>query len=183
MVKTSRKFLKVNSFFNDADISEIIKLSQVIYKNEYHSLELGKISFVCKNYRHALNETIEQIKKSGNIKAFVFIDPFDYKDVRMNDIKNLISNSSVEVLLYLPCKNMFTINENGIREPIYQFINDIIPTEQWPLKEPSVNFINILSEAFKTAIGTDYLLERFVNRIGKDQYCCFFSFKHLEINV
>lgn len=163
--------------FNDIDQSKIEKLKQNIRTRKLHYPEIGKIEFKKEDYNKILPQIVDSINKTGkNEKAFVFIDPYGYKEIRISDIKNILENKKTEVLLFLPTHFMFRFHENGTPECLIEFINELVPEKEWPKTETGLEFIETLNDSFKKYLGSDYFVDSFAISRDKNQFFCLFFF-------
>ncbi|PUV25149.1 three-Cys-motif partner protein TcmP [Sphingobacterium athyrii] len=163
--------------FNDIDPRLIEKLKNNIEAANIHCAEIGSIAFSSIDYKILCGELRDTLKKMPkNEKAFVFIDPYGYKEVRFSEIKDLLTGKNSEVLLFLPTHFMFRFNENGTPESLHNFIDDIVPKEQWPKSETGLDFVENLKEAFQKNLGSDYFVDSFIISREKNQFFCLFFF-------
>jgi three-Cys-motif partner protein len=171
---TSGKF---HCFFNDIDNKKIDTLINNINKQKLHYPEIGTINFENKDYQILCPEISTRIKNiKKNEKAFVFIDPYGYKEIRISDIKSLLEKGNSEVLLFLPTHFMFRFRENGTPESLYEFINEIVPENEWPESKTGLDFIENLKNAFKKYLGETYFVDTFIISREKNQFFCLFFF-------
>lgn len=94
------KDLKLSILFNDQDKNNIESLEDEIKK-----LHIDKkvIAITIKNekYENIIGRFINQLKIVQTPK-FIFLDPFNYSNVSMNDLKKIMSLPNTEVLLFIP---------------------------------------------------------------------------------
>lgn len=92
--------LKTYILFNDQSKKNTDSLETELNKIEYNE---KVISVTIKNekYENYLNPFIEKLKKNRTPK-FIFLDPFTYSNVKMNDLKKLMNLPYTEVLLFIP---------------------------------------------------------------------------------
>ncbi len=109
-------------------------------------------------------------------KAFVFIDPYGYKDIKVASIKSLLRAKKSEVLLFLPTQFMFRFEKQGTPECLIDFISELMPIEQWPVSETGIDFIVSLKEAFRNFLGNEYYVDSFIITREKNQFFCLFFF-------
>lgn len=173
---TGRELSKFNCLFNDIDNGKVKKVEEYISKNNLHYPEIGKLNFRTEDYRKLLQEVIGETEKFKKRKAFVFIDPYGYKDIKVADINSLLQNGSTEVLLFLPTQFMFRFETKGTPESLKEFINELMPIEKWPTSETGIEFIENLREAFREALGDDYFVDSFIITRDKNQFFCLFFF-------
>lgn len=168
---------KFHCVFNDIDHNKINTLIDNISKHKLHYPEIGTINFENKDYQNLCPEIslkIKNIKK--NDKAFVFIDPYGYKEIRIKDIKSLLEKRNSEVLLFLPTHFMFRFRENGTPESLYEFINEIVPEDEWPKSKTGLDFIENLKSGFKKYLGDSFFVDTFIISREKNQFFCLFFF-------
>ena len=167
---------KFNCLFNDREKWKIEKLQNEISKRKLHYSEIGKLEFSEKDYRNLLPEIVSEINKLKKQKAFVFIDPYGYKDIKASDIKAILQSNKSEVLLFLPTQFMFRFETKGTPECLVEFIDELIPIDQWPVSETGVDFIENLTEGFRKYFGKDYFVDSFIITRDKNQFFCLFFF-------
>ena len=168
---------KFHCVFNDIDHNKVNTLIDNISKHKLHYPEIGTINFENKDYQNLCPEIslkIKNIKK--NDKAFVFIDPYGYKEIRIKDIKSLLEKRNSEVLLFLPTHFMFRFRENGTPESLYEFINEIVPEDEWPKSKTGLDFIENLKSGFKKYLGDSFFVDTFIISREKNQFFCLFFF-------
>lgn len=173
---TTGKPKKINCLFNDVDLEKIKKLQEEIRNHNLHDNLIGKLEFTNEDYKDLLPKVIQSINKLKKQKAFVFIDPYGYKEIRISHIRDLLSSKSSEVLLFLPTQFMFRFEEKGTPQSLIEFISEIVPKEKWPRSETGIEFINNLNDGFQAALGDDYFVDSFIITRDKNQFFCLFFF-------
>lgn len=171
------KSSKFHCLFNDIDGNKISTLQNNISNLKLHYLEFGSITFSQKDYKLLVPEVSSKINelKKGE-KAFIFIDPYGYKEVRISDIKSLLQKGNSEVLLFLPTHFMFRFIDGGTPESLYEFIEEIVPKQEWPKSVTGLEFIENLKNGFKTYLGDNIFVDTFVISRDKNQFFCLFFF-------
>jgi len=167
---------KFNCLFNDIEKWKVEKLQKEIANRKLHYSEIGKLSFSQKDYKTLLPEVANEINGLKKQKAFVFIDPYGYKDIKVGDIKSLLQSNKSEVLLFLPTQFMFRFETKGTPECLVDFISELMPIEQWPTSNTGIDFIENLTEAFRISLGLDYFVDSFIITRDKNQFFCLFFF-------
>lgn len=167
---------KFNCFFNDIEKWKIEKLKTEIANRKLHYPEIGSLNFSESNYRNLLPKVFSEINALKKEKAFVFIDPYGYKDMKVADIKSLLQSNKSEVLLFLPTQFMFRFQNKGTPECLIDFIGELMPVEKWPVSETGIDFIENLTEAFRNSLGNDYFVDSFIITRDKNQFFCLFFF-------
>lgn len=165
-----------NCHFNDIEPEKTQKVKNVIEKQKLFYPEFGGIKYSNIDYQILVTDVANQIKKLKTEKAFVFIDPYGYKDIKVKDIKSLLQSKKTEVLLFLPTQFMFRFEKKGTPESLKEFITELMPPEEWPESETGVEFIQNLTEAFRKTIGSGFFVDSFIITRDKNQFFCLFFF-------
>ncbi|NVN95218.1 MAG: three-Cys-motif partner protein TcmP [Bacteroidetes bacterium] len=167
---------KFNCLFNDIDENKIKKLQLEITERKLHYSEMGNLKFSQKDYCNILPEVAQEINTLKNQKAFIFIDPYGYKNIKISDIKILLKSNKSEVLLFLPTQFMFRFETKGTPESLIEFIDELIPIEKWPKSDTGIEFIENLTEAFRNKLGPSYYVDSFIISRDLNQFFCLFFF-------
>jgi three-Cys-motif partner protein len=182
-VAKSQKSTKVDCHFNDIDNKKIEKVKQAIKDKALHYEEFGDIEFTSNDYQvehDSLLKILPKLKKQ-NQKAFIFIDPYEYKHIKTSQIKSLIAHGNAEVLLWLPTQFMYRFAENGTPEALKDFIEELVKYKDWKKNDNVWNFIFQLKEGFNACLGNKYFVDTFT--IQKDintVFCLFFFSSHIK---
>ncbi len=162
--------------FNDLDKAKINKIEKFIRDEQFNSNKKINISLTSIDYRDLVPSLQNEFSKFQNKKAFIFIDPYGYKDIKICDLKMLLESNHSEVLLFLPTQFMFRFAKNGMPESLLEFITELIPEELWPNSSTGLEFIENLTEAFKTKFSPERFVDSFVITRDRNQYFCLFFF-------
>jgi three-Cys-motif partner protein len=172
----------VNCHFNDLAVKKVEKVKSVITAKSLHYPEFGSIAFSSVDYQSKLDQLLQSFKRlrSNNKKAFVFIDPYEYKHISGSQIVNLMASGCVEVLLWLPTQFMYRFASNGTPEALKDFIVELIPgfSDQGFIDVWS--FIKQLKDGFQDLLGESFFVDTFT--IQKDPatvFCLFFFTSHI----
>jgi three-Cys-motif partner protein len=161
--------------FNDIESWKIQKLKTEVSNRKLHYSEIGEVNYSEDDYREKLSEVASKINGFKKEKAFVFIDPYGYKEIKVSDIKSLLKSGKSEVLLFLPTQFMFRFEKQGTPECLVDFISELMPVEQWPASETGIDFIENLTEAFRKTLG-EHFVDSFIITRDKNQFFCLFFF-------
>jgi len=170
---------KFNCFFNDGNFSKIEKLKAIISERNLHYPVIGNLEFSNQEYEKLLPEIISKINRLKNDKAFVFLDPYGYKEIKVNDIKNLVASKKSEVLLFLPTQFMFRFEKKGTPECLSDFIKDLLPEQDWPKSETGIDFIETMLEAFRKKLPETFVDSFIITREKNQFFCLFFFTSHI----
>ena len=179
----SADYTKIDIHFNDIKSDKIKKLKQSINERKLYYPDFGDIEFSSEDYLVQCDKLISELPKlkSLNQKAFIFIDPYEYKHIKVSQIKRLLHEGNSEVLLWLPTQFMYRFAVNGTPEALKDFITEIVPNfNDW--RPGNVwNFISQLKEGFQSFLGDNYFVDTFT--IQKDPntvFCLFFFTSHIK---
>ncbi len=162
--------------FNDLDTEKIESLKTHISYNKHYQ-NSSNIKFFNEDYNQIIKQVIATANKlKFDEKAFIFIDPYQYKNISFNDIKSLLKTGKAEILLFLPTQFMFRFASNGTPESLINFIEELVPYKEWPQSKTGFNFIENLKLHFKNAIGDRYFVDTFIIKRDAGQYFCLFFF-------
>lgn len=167
---------KFNCRFNDIEKWKVDKLKLEVDKRKLHYSEIGKLEYSEEDYRTLLPKVISEVTSLKNEKAFIFIDPYGYKDVRVIDIKSLLQIKNSEVLLFLPTQFMFRFESKGTPECLIEFIKELVPLEKWPTSETGIEFIENLTDAFRNLFQNNHFVDSFIITRDKNQFFCLLFF-------
>jgi three-Cys-motif partner protein len=174
---------KIDCHFNDIDGKKVEKVKQVVKDKSLYYSEFGEIEYVTNDYQveyQNLLELLPKLKKQ-NQKAFIFIDPYEYKHIKTNQIKSLMENGNAEVLLWLPTQFMYRFSANGTPEALKDFIEELIEFRDWEQNRSVWDFISQLKQSFQASLGEQYFVDTFT--IQKDVntvFCLFFFSSHIK---
>jgi three-Cys-motif partner protein len=168
---------KFHCWFNDFNKEKIEKLSNEIKERKLHHTNIGDCVYTTSDYKEVLPTIINKVSSFNKEKAFVFIDPYGYKEISINDIYCLLKNKKTEVLLFLPTQFMFRFEDKSTPESLKVFIEELIPKkEDWPKSETGIDFIETLKSAFRKKLGIDFFVDSFIITRDKNQFFCLFFF-------
>ncbi|MFC0875306.1 three-Cys-motif partner protein TcmP [Saccharicrinis sp. FJH2] len=175
---------KINCNFNDLNAAKVAKTEKSIYQRKLYYPEFGTIKFTSEDYKEYL---IELTKKLNSLNAksqekyFVFIDPYEYKHIKISHIVELISNQKTEVLLWLPTQFMYRFEKNGTPTALKDFIEELRPFEHWNTSKNVWNFINELKDSFQKIIGDNFFVDNFtIQKDNNTVFCLFFFTSHIK---
>jgi three-Cys-motif partner protein len=169
---------KMKILFNDLDTAKIEKLKTVTSTIQYP--EKCSVDFDSSDYQALLPKVNSEIGTYENEKGIVFIDPYGYKEIKLEDIKNLLTSKKTEVLLFLPCQFMFRFansavdDDSGGKEHLHKFIKEVFGDNPPEFKN-SLDFIDALKMGFKKLLK-HYYVDTFTLEREKGQFFALFFF-------
>ena len=178
--KHSNKSPKIHCYFNDIDQNKTKSLGEYIKEKKLHSADFGDLELINKEYSEIVSQLPSKFKKLKKSKAFVFIDPYGYKDVKPEHISNLLDcDKKFEVLLWLPIPFMHRFSKTKTPKVLENFNLQLGIN-----KEKSKNvweYIRALKEGFKKFIGNDYFVDSFTLKKEENTiFCLFFFSSHIR---
>lgn len=180
-VSKIKTFPKINCNFNDIDKSKVQNTEKMIYERKLYYEKFGEIDFQNIDYQYYVEDLKLKLQKLNYQKAFVFIDPYEYKHIKISQIKDLLSNKKTEVLLWLPTQFMYRFETNGTPQALKDFIEEIVPYENWISSENASNFVRQLRDEFQIAIGSNYFVDHFtIQKDAATMFCLFFFTPHIK---
>lgn len=173
--------VKVDLYFNDKDAGKVEKLKTIILDRKLHYENFGKINYQSKDYKEIVHSLASYIQNLKNEKAFVFIDPYGYKEIRASEIKKLIQSKKSEVLLFLPTQFMYRFNEKGTPEALIQIIEELMDLNHWKVNTSVYHFIEQFKDALKKFLGDDFFVDTFtIEKDAATVFCLFFFSSHIR---
>ena len=177
----NKKIPKIDLYFNDKDDFKIEKLKNIISSKKLHYEEFGKLTFRSKDYKEIIDSLATYIQNLRNEKAFVFIDPYGYKDIRGSELKKLLQSKKSEVLLFLPTQFMYRFDEKGSPEALIQIIEELVDINEWKPNNSVYHFIEQFKDALKSYLGKDFFVDTFsIEKDAATVFCLFFFSSHIR---
>ncbi|MBS7564388.1 three-Cys-motif partner protein TcmP [Mucilaginibacter sp. Bleaf8] len=171
----------INVFLNDKKLEKVEKVKSIIREQELHNEAYGKLNFTNKDYKQIIPKLSTYLRNLKDEKAFIFIDPYGYKEIRASEIKALLESNKAEILLFLPIQFMYRFDEKGTPISLKELLEDLVPDDTWKSNNSVYQFIDQFKEAFKTSLGSTYFVDTFT--IQKDPntvYCLYFFSSHIR---
>jgi three-Cys-motif partner protein len=173
--------IKIDLFFNDKDEFKIEKLKTIIHDKGLHLEGTGKLIFRSRDYKEIVDNLSTYIQNLKKEKAFVFIDPYGYKEIRASEIKKLLQSKKSEVLLFLPTQFMYRFNEKGTPEALIRIIEELVELEKWKPNSSVYQFISQFKIALKNYLGDDFFVDTFtIEKDSSTVFCLFFFSSHIR---
>lgn len=161
--------------FNDKDSEKISRLKKNIADKKLDVLGYGKIIYRTDDYKVVLEDIKSEISSFANERGFIFIAPYGYKEVSLNDIDALTSTGKTEVLLFMPTHHMYRFKDNGTPECLIHFMDDLDITDKIKGVR-GLDFIEIAKDGFQSKLGDNVFVDSFVIKRDINQFFCLFFF-------
>jgi len=172
---------KVDCYFNDIVAGKVENVKNAVKLKSLHYDSFGKLSFSSIDYKEYLTDLEIKIKKYRNEKAFIFIDPYEYKHIKISHIKKLMAGNKSEVLLWLPTQFMYRFEKNGTPKALKDFIEEIVPYSEWKQSDSVWKFVEEMKTGFQKGIGNNYFVDHFtIEKDNNTVFCLFFFTSHIK---
>jgi len=165
--------VKFNCHFNDIELNKIEKLSEYIKNKKIHYNEIGTLEFYNFDYQ-TLKNSILQNRKISKKKSFIFIDPYGYKEISINDIKGLLSDYNTEVLLFIPTQFLYRFKNDA--KCVYDFLHEILTDIEIGQSSSGIDFIHKLRGGFEKKLEKKHYVDSFIISRNINQYFALFFF-------
>ena len=153
----------IEVWFNDSEKSEIEKDKYKIdrvheYCNEnFKQLDNVNITYSKKDYTELYPTIIEKIHKLKNEKLLLFIDPYGYKEIKPEHLKDFLAGGKTEIILFLPTSFMHRFANKSLSDekfrggdPLKRFLLPLFEfNKNLKSSESTYTFINNLKTGFK----------------------------------
>lgn len=178
-----RTLPKIDFHFNDLDENKVSKVEQALKQRLLYYPEFGDLTFSTNDYFAQYEKLLTELPKlkDKKEKAFIFIDPYEYKHIKASQIKNLMEKGSSEVLLWLPTQFMYRFANNGTPEVLKDFITEIIPNFNEWRADNVWGFISALKQGFNAFLGKGFFVDTFtIEKEANTVFCLFFFTSHIR---
>lgn len=164
--------------FNDINSQKLEKLKSSISSLQFpHNCN---VTYSELDYNVILQNLVTEIKTYSNEKGIVFIDPYGYKEIKLDHIKELLERKKTEVLLFLPSQFMFRFansaidDDSGGKEHLHRFIKEAFGDEVQEFKN-AIDFISRLKNGFKNYLK-GFFVDTFTLEREKGQFFAMYFF-------
>lgn len=177
-----QKLPKIDCYFNDIDKSKILHLENVIKEKKLHYSNIGNLTFTSNDYQEEVKKLKSNFQKFKNEKAFVFIDPYGYKHLQADDIKELIgTHKKSEVLIWLPIQFMYRFSDKETPEVLKNLISDLKIQNEVQASKNVWDFIYALKKGFQNHLGGNYFVDNFTLKKEENTvFCLYFFTSHIK---
>jgi three-Cys-motif partner protein len=193
-LNTSKNSKRILFLINDPEKSiieptktKVERIEEYINNNRVHP-NLN-IRYSKNKFDELVPELLSIIKSMhSNDRALLFIDPWGYKEIRPEDLKQLVANEKVEILLFLPISFMYRFSKTAIEmgftgsEPLEEFLIELFGRNLETIFEIKTTemFINTIELKFKEYLKIPYVDEFILTTTDGNIYCLyFFSFNKI----
>ncbi|OCA74486.1 three-Cys-motif partner protein TcmP [Chryseobacterium arthrosphaerae] len=176
------KLPKIDCFFNDIEEMKTIILENVIKEKKLHYPNIGNLTITNNDYKDEIKILKNKFREYKKEKAFVFIDPYGYKELKANDIKELIgTHKKSEILLWLPIQFMYRFADKEAPDVLKTLISDLQINEEVKILNNVWDFIYSLKKGFQNYLGNDYFVDNFTLKKEENTvFCLYFFTSHIK---
>jgi three-Cys-motif partner protein len=149
----------ITVWFNDNGISEIDPSVSKVDRVKSFGDKIGlppnvAVEYLQEEYDVIYPKAVSLVNDTSYSKGLFFIDPYGYKDIKPQDIREMLSGGNTEVLLWLPISFMYRFADSVRRlnfkgsEPLRGFLTALFGTVQ-PSFKSVYDFIEQLRGKFR----------------------------------
>lgn len=159
--------------FNDCDPAKVANVGNAI-------AGLGALpsNFVTTASNQHFDDVIQSTKvalgKMGRSKAFLFIDPYGYKEIKPQLVRELVQCGRSEVLLFLPTQQMFRFSKKGTPEALSDFLEGIRQGREFPSGATISAYIAYIVEGFRRLMPDTFVDSFTIQKDPQTAFCLFF---------
>ena len=174
---------KLHFTWNDIDKSKVAQVGETLRTSAVASYPNVSLTQSNRKYSDIFDVAVECIKGlSSKQKAFLFIDPYGYKDVKPEHIRELLQGGRSELLLFQPTQHRFRFAEKGRPPALTDFMLEMSDGNEWPAGLSVLDYIRHTTELFRSYLGDAFFVDTFI--IQKDApkavFCLFFFSPHIR---
>ena len=166
--------LKISYVLNDAGMSDVEKgkpkidrvrerVEQIPFDSVANGLERMTTYYYALPCTEALSRAIDRVQRLSPFqeKALLFIDPWGYKDISIEDLRTALAGGHSEVLLFLPTEMMYRFARKAYHEDfeggkaLQQWLKDLFP-EELPRFASVHDFINQFRHRLENRLEARY---------------------------
>jgi three-Cys-motif partner protein len=121
-----------------------------------------------------------KIAELGKEKAFLFIDPYGYKEIKPQLIRDLMKGGKTEVLLFLPTQQMFRFSNKGTPEALSDFLELLHDGHGFPVCQSIFEYVSYIVRGFRHFMPDCYVDSFTIRKDSKTAFCLFFFTSNLK---
>ncbi|MCL4282140.1 MAG: three-Cys-motif partner protein TcmP [Flavobacteriales bacterium] len=182
-----KQCIPIDVYFNDPGMSQIepgrLKIDRVkeAVEKPFRPSTVN-VHFAAEGYTEILCDVKRQANGlKSNERAIVFIDPWGYKDIKPDDLIELMQNKRTEVLLFLPTADMHRFADKSLSDedfpggrPLRNFLQALYRTSA-PDSTSSLAFADSLLKRFRLLPEIRFA-DKFTLERDKGRYFCLYFF-------
>lgn len=131
------------------------------------------------HFKEVMEATKKQLAALGREKAFIFIDPYGYKEIRPGAIKELMAGGNTEVLLFLPTQHMFRFSQKGTPVALSDFLEELRYGRGFPAGMGVTDYLDYIKDGFRLLMPDCYVDSFTIRKDAQTAFCLFFFTSHI----
>ena len=182
-----KQCLPIEVFLNDPAMSQVEHGRKKIERvkeavDKLFRPDSVKVHFSSQDYAEILEHAkghVNSLKSNG--RAIVFIDPWGYKDIKPDDLNQLMQNGKTEVLLFMPTADMHRFADKSLSDeefpggrPLRRLLQALFGDSS-PDSSSSLAFAESLLRQFRHLAGIKYA-DKFTLERGTNRFFCLYFF-------
>ncbi len=188
----NRSCPNITVWFNDIGQSEIehgvLKIDRVKrFGEKIYRPQNVNVEFFQEDYESIYPKAVQLVNSTYRAKGLFFIDPYGYKAIKPEDIRNMLEGNNTEVLLWLPASFMYRFANSVTRsdfkggEPLREFIFSLFGSNP-PTFKSVYDFIEQIIGSFRAYLRElGIFVDTFtLERGGGNVYSLFFFTSHIK---
>jgi hypothetical protein len=143
------------------------------------------VEFYREDYDQVLRRALRKLQDSKSAKGLFFIDPYGYKEINPDELKDILANRDAEALLFLPASHMYRFAETALHSsfpgsrPLEHFLRKLFGSKT-PHFDSVHDFIQQLRERLQQYIGGALVDTFTLERDASNVYCLIFFTNHIR---
>lgn len=121
-----------------------------------------------------------KVANMGKGKAFLFIDPYGYKEIKPHIIRELMKGGKTEVLLFMPTQQMFRFSHKGTPEALSDFLEALHEGHGFPIGKTIFEYVSYIVSGFRRFMPEYYVDSFTIRKDPKTAFCLFFFTSNLK---
>lgn len=186
----------IEILFNDRDKSEIEKDKYKVERVKELSSKIFlpsnvKVQYSKEDYSEIFPKLVKKLQViKNNSRMLIFLDPYGYKEIKPEHIKEILENKKTELLLFLPISYMHRFAEKSLSKedfpggiPLEKFLLPLIEfNNNLSIVRSVHDFIFQLKESFKGYLSDhNIFVDTFtIERDKQNVYSLFFFTHHIR---
>ena len=174
----------INLFINDSDKEKIDFVTNYINNNNQNYCNFNDSN---EEFSDIVNSIVEKLRITNNkSRNLIFIDPYGYKDIKKEQLFDLLNNKKTEIILFLPITHMHRFIKKALSsdekqyEPLYNFIKSFFLDENHKIYTQEIDKFELI-EYIKNEIRFTkyYSTSYFIQRDSRNYFALFFVCSHI----
>jgi three-Cys-motif partner protein len=177
-------------WFNDNGMSRIesgvYKIDRVRrFSSEVYRPPNVSVEFYQEDYDQILPRALKRLQDSRSAKGLFLIDPYGYKEINLDELKDILANPDAEVLLFLPASHMYRFADTVLRSsfpgsgPLERFLRKLFGSKT-PHFDSIYDFIRQLREQLQQYMCGAFIDTFTLERDASNVYCLIFFTNHIR---